>query len=64
MRLPFFSKEALILAYILLLASLNGIISKVETKLSTIFQFFFLALLFSAPSFISRGAGSHSLEIF
>jgi hypothetical protein len=46
---PFFSKEALILAYVLLLALSKGMISKVETKLSTIARFFFLTLLFSTP---------------
>jgi len=39
---PDFSREALILAYILQLFSLKGIISKVDTKFSTIARFFFL----------------------
>lgn len=49
MGVPFFSKEALIFAYVLLLASSKGTMSKVEIKLSTIARFFFLALLFSTP---------------
>ena len=49
MGVPFFSREALIFAYVLLLASSNGMMSKVEIKLSTIILFFFLALLFSTP---------------
>jgi hypothetical protein len=40
---PDFSREALILAYISQLFSSKGTILKVETKFSTIAQFFFFA---------------------
>jgi hypothetical protein len=49
MGVPFFSRVALIFAYVLLLASSKGMMSKVDIKFSVVARFLFLALLFSAP---------------